>query len=161
MYQQVISSETFVDYTTDCKAYLRLLNNTVEDAIITSQLKVAIKQAELKCNRSFTAKTLTVKSSNQKFALLGIYDSTSTVTVKIDGIITTDYEISGDVQPEIEFTANGTIYEVTYSTKADMPEMVKEWVFQVVNKFFNRNSPDVTEPDNTLLDPYINIVWLP
>jgi len=161
MYQQVISSETFVDYTTDCKAYLRLLNNTVEDAIITRQLKVAIKQAEQKCNRSFTAKTLTIKSSSQKFALLGIYDSTATISVKVDSIVTTDYEITGDVQPEIEFTASGTLYEVTYSTKADMPEMVKEWVFQVVNKFFNRNSPDVTEPDNTLLEPYTNLVWLP
>ena len=161
MYQQVVTSETFVDYTTDCKAYLRLLNNTVEDAIITRQLKVAIKQAEMKCNRSFTEKGITIKTTLQTFAMLGVYDSTKAVTAKIDAVVTTGYAITGDVQPEIEFEGTGTIYELSYTTKADMPEMVKEWVFQTVNKFFNRNSPDATEPDDKLLEPYINLVWLP
>lgn len=161
MYQQIISSESITDYTSECKVYLRLLNNTVEDAVIGRQLVAAIKQAEQKCNRAFTAKLLTVKSTNYKFDLLGVLDSTKTIVAKIDSVVTTDYEITGDVQPSIEFTGSGTIYEVSYSTKADMPEMVKEWVFEKVNRLFNRNSDDVTLEDDSLLDPYKNLIWLP
>jgi len=161
MYQQVISSETIVDLTTTAKQYLRLLNNTAEDALITEQLTVALKTAEQICNRAFSAKSMVIKSDKSEFALLGCLDTAIAIVAKVDGVVTTEYEIIGEVQPSIKFSAIGGIYQVEYSTKADMPVGVKQWIYQKTAQLFERNSEDSREPDNGLIEPYINLVWLP
>lgn len=160
MYQQVINSESIDDLISECKPYLRLLNYDVEDSVIGRQLIVAINKAEQICNRAFSVKNVEVKSSSSPFPLLGIVDVSKTITVKVDDVETTNYTISGHVNPSITVYESGSTYTVTYYTVGAMPDMVKEWVFQYVNKLFNRNSPDATEPDSSLLEPYKNLVWL-
>lgn len=160
MYQIVVSSETIPSLVTKAKKYLRLLNNTAEDDLITDQITVAIRNAEKLCNRAFMMKSVVIKSDNFKFNLLGIIDTTKTITCKIDGVVTTDYTIKGDVQPEIEFMAFGDIYQIEYTTKADLPIEVEQWVYQKTAQQFERNSEDSREPDAELLEPYKNIVWL-
>jgi hypothetical protein len=159
MYEVTINSEQLEGVNLEViKQYLRTEGCDAEDLLINEQVKVALTRAEKYCNRAFTAKEVTILSDLTEFPLMGTLDEIE--EVKLDGVVTTEnYSIKGKNDPVFYAETKGE-WEVTHTTKANIPFMVQEYVRQSVYKMNERGEQDIPEPDHKLLNPLKRLIWL-
>lgn len=154
MYQLKINSEVVADVVPN--SYLKLfcrVSNTAEDSLFNDLGVAAIKDCESYLNNYITEKDVTITTDLTEIPLRGKVDEI--VTVKLNDVETTDYEVLGTVNQTISlnFTLVETdVIEVNYTTSFNVPESAKIYIAQLVAQMYGRNEDKPVVPNKSLVN---------
>ena len=156
-----VSNDTEPVTLAEAKNYLRITNDTDDDALITSQISAARNIAETYLSRDILPRVreqFTTELDNRYLDLFfGPIDSITSVETEEDGTLTEDseYEVVGlSTEPYIKFV-NATSYKditVTYETEGlTTDNTVKQGVLAILADLYN--GEDIKKSCFAILSP--------
>ena len=153
MYQVNVKAENLV--VSDLgfiKKYLRI-ENDYEDSLIEMFATTAIKHIETYCNTFITIKTVEITSSKNIVELIGTVDKIE--SVKIDGTVTTDYELIGDTVKYIYLNSDlidEQLVSIEYTTLEIISDNIRIFMAQKVAELYGRNEDKKVVPHYNLIN---------
>lgn len=153
MYQVNVKAENLV--VSDLgfiKKYLRI-ENDYEDSLIEMFATTAIKHIETYCNTFITIKTVEITSSKNIVELVGTVNQI--VSVKIDGVATTAYDVIGNTIKYVYLNddlVDDQLVTIEYTTLEKISDNIRIFMAQKVADLYGRNEDKKVVPDYALIN---------